>query len=69
MKTVTAAFTKKAVSNAKGGSITRAFFRYCCWNKVFLASIRASGGAVENHWVRTGKLRQKQRWCIRSFAI
>jgi len=49
-KAVTAALTKKAISNAKGRSFEKSVFRYCCWKKVFLASIRASGGAVENQW-------------------
>jgi len=69
MKAVTAALRKKAVSNAEGRSFSRVFFNrlqllstaknFLPGNKVFLASMRVLGGAVENQLVSTGKITAK----------
>jgi len=76
MKTIKAALKKKSSLKRWGSFIQLGVLRYhCCQplkifpaNKVFLASIRVSGGAVENQWVRTGKITQ-ERWVLqRAFA-
>jgi len=69
MKAVTAALTKKAVSNAEGGSFRRAFLSIDAETKF---SLQVSGHQVVQWEISESgpeKLRQKQRCCICSFAI
>jgi len=69
MKAVTAALTKKAVSNAKGRSFIRAFFRIAAETKF---SLQVSVHQVVQYKISQSgpeKLRQNQRCYIRLLAI